>query len=163
MKKVTRRPLISSLILVFIGFFLLSGTIMPKKPDNPLSVILQIEKKTYRLSAPITLNLIITNEKPNEPVELTFTSSQRYDFVVTKEDKEIWRWSKDKVFALMLGEIVLEPEESLHYTETWEQRDNKGKFALPGRYKVVGILKTYPEITAEPEVVEIKDSVATSQ
>lgn len=126
-----------------------------KNSGDALSAMLQIEKRIYPLGTPIVINLMVTSKKMDEPVELTFSSAQRYDFVVTKGDKEIWRWSKDKLFAMMMDQITLKPGESLRYTQTWNQREQQGEHTPPGRYEIVGVLKTYPEVVSDPVVVEI--------
>lgn len=170
MKKIIKIGIIGCSILISVGFFLLSCAITSEEEslisesfDDSLRVILQIEKTSYQLGTPILMELIVSNEESNEPVKLTFYSSQRYDFIIIKEGEEIWRWSKDKLFAMMLEEIVLAPGESLHYTETWDQMDNKGERVLSGRYEIVGVFKTLPEIISEPAIVEIKPALASSQ
>jgi len=44
-------------------------------------------------------------------VNLTFNSGKNYDFIVKKlpEDKEVWRWSKGKIFTQALMSIMLDP------------------------------------------------------
>jgi hypothetical protein len=128
--------------------------LMSKKCLNGLELILQTEKAVYQLKEPIAIRLIVTN-KTNEVLKLTFSSTQEYDFVVRKEDKEIWRWSRDKIFAMMLNEIILEPNESLVYEERWNQLDNEGKLVSPGRYEITGILKTHPESIFQPITFKI--------
>ena len=130
--------------------------VISKKSDSPVRVVLHIEKATYPLKAPISMNLLITHEKPNEPAPLGFSSAQRYDFIIAKDDKEIWRWSEGRVFATMVDGIILQPGEYLRYREIWDQKDEEGAPVLPGRYRILGVLKTYPEVTSEPIVVEIK-------
>lgn len=71
---------------------------------------------------------------------LNFRSSRRYDFVVTQAGKEIWRWSAGKMFAQMLGTLKVEPGETLKYTETWNQVDDRGRRVPPGEYKVTATL-----------------------
>jgi len=115
-----------------------------KRVVNGLDVTLQTEKAVYKSGQTIVMRLTVTN-KGDKPLELTFFSSQRYDFVVEKEEKEIWRWSKDKVFAMMLGELTLQPDQSLVYQESWTQEDNTGRLVPPGKYEIIGILTTAPE------------------
>jgi hypothetical protein len=126
-----------------------------KRVVNGLEVTLQTEKAVYKSGQTIVMSLTVTN-KGDKPLELIFSSSQRYDFVVEKEGKEIWRWSKDKFFAMVLGEFTLQPDQSLVYEDTWAQEDNAGKLVPPGKYEIIGILTTAPEsITSYSLNIEI--------
>ena len=100
--------------------------------------------------------MVLAHQATDEPVQLDFSSSQKYDFIATQKGREIWRWSRDKVFAMMLDQMILKPGESLRYTATWDQRDNEGEFVPPGGYEIVGVLKTFPEVVSDPVVVDIK-------
>lgn len=71
-----------------------------------------------------------------EPVMLHFSTSQRYDFVISDEQgNERWRWSKGRVFAMVLGREAIGAERlRLTYTE-------RIPVSLPpGRYYVQGTL-----------------------
>jgi hypothetical protein len=68
---------------------------------------------------------------------LYYRTTQRYDIVVTdSEDKEVWRWSKDKAFGEVLEQVDLEPNEWLTFDEIWDQRDNAGQPVPAGNYRV---------------------------
>lgn len=96
------------------------------------------DKSKYRLSEPVRMTLKILNGGVL-PVKLIFTSTQRYDFTILKGDEEVWRWSKDKVFAMVVGSVSLKPFETRTYTETWNAIG-----ASPGEYKVVGVVTSRP-------------------
>lgn len=99
--------------------------------------------------------MIVTN-KTNRIFKSTFSSTQKYDFVVRKEKKEIWRWSEDKVFAMVLTEFVLAPQQSVTYQERWTpQGDGEGRHVVPGEYEIIGTLKTHPEILSPSIFIEI--------
>ena len=50
------------------------------------------------------------------PVTFDFTTSQRYDFAIYNSNgTEVWRWSDDKAFLQVLGQVTLEPGESVRY------------------------------------------------
>jgi len=73
----------------------------------------------------------------SEPMTLYYRTTQRYDIVVTdSEDKEVWRWSKDKAFGEVLEQVDLEPNEWLTFDELWDQRDNAGQPVPAGNYRV---------------------------
>jgi len=126
------------------------------KTINDLELVLKASKASYKPGESITLELIVTN-KGNEAFKETFRSAQLYDFVVEKDEKEIWRWSHDRMFAMMLTEFALEPQESVTYKETWDQKGDDGNFVESGKYNLVGILKTHPETHSFLIVIEIRD------
>lgn len=72
--------------------------------------------------------LTVSNES-DDPVSLTFSDSQRVDFVVrdSEADTERWRWSEGQLFAQMLGSETLDPGESVEYDAEWSA-DDAGSF-----------------------------------
>lgn len=74
--------------------------------------------------------LTVTNEGP-DPVELSFRSGQRFDFVVEEkpaesregsgegEKKVRWRYSDGRMFTQALESETLEPGESQSYEAVW--------------------------------------------
>ena len=48
----------------------------------------------------------------------------------------MWRWSKDKAFGEVLGEVSLEENELLTFNESWDQRDNDGQPVPAANYTV---------------------------
>jgi len=73
----------------------------------------------------------------SEPITLYYRSTQRYEIVITdSEDKEVWRWSKDKGFGQVLEQVSLGANEWLTFDESWDQRDNDGQPVPTGNYTV---------------------------
>lgn len=68
----------------------------------------------------------------HSPVQLSQPTSQTHDFAVSRDGKEIWRWSQDKLFLQMLTERVVQPGETLTYTGDW----TLPKPLPPGKYSV---------------------------
>lgn len=101
------------------------------------------------------MQLIVSNKR-NKVIKFIFPSAQKYDFVVKRNEKEVWRWSKDKMFAMVLTEFMLEPRQSVIYQEKWEPQEFKdGKVNAFGVYEIVGILKIKPEIISPSVFIEI--------
>lgn len=74
------------------------------------------------------------------PVRLRYPSGQSFDFSVTRDGREVWRWSADRMFTQALRDATLAPGETLQFEAGW--RPDAG---LPaGEYTVTG------ELTAEP-------------
>ncbi len=68
---------------------------------------------------------------------LEYPSTQRVDFIVEDENGvEVWRSSDGKAYEETEGTQVIEPGETVIYTETWDQTDREGEQALGGIYKV---------------------------
>jgi hypothetical protein len=67
-------------------------------------------------------------------MHLSFKDAQRFDFLIEKEGKEIWRWSKGQVFAQVLGEKRLRPGESMTYSAKFDEK------LPPGKYRITGMI-----------------------
>ena len=81
----------------------------------------------------VRLTLHVTNTS-GAPIELEFTSGQRYDFQVAQVDGDVigetlWTWSMDKSFMQALGTETLAAGASLSYTEEWSAGGRRGDFA----------------------------------
>ena len=95
---------------------------------------IMIDKMSYSVGELITMTLNVFNYTEEE-ITFHFNTSQRYDFIIEDEKgNEIWRWSEGRMFAQMLGEEILGPNnpEIIYATEY------KDKLS-PGYYKVTGI------------------------
>jgi len=100
--------------------------------ENDVLVEILTDKREYSVEEDVKISVIVTNRGINL-VELIFMSTQRYDFKILHEDREVWCWSSDRVFAMFLGQLFLKPGEKITYMETW-----KPKGIMPGEYKVIG-------------------------
>ncbi|HEX7126461.1 MAG TPA: BsuPI-related putative proteinase inhibitor [Thermodesulfobacteriota bacterium] len=143
------------------------GTTPETDPEttNRLLVGLGVEggsgpnRTAFRVGEPVTLVLFVEN-RGQTPVRLVHPSAQRYDFTVSREGREVWRWSAatGAVFAQALQEIEVPPGERLVHRETWRGTDTAGQPVPPGRYAARGLvplrgrqLESPPlEITLEP-------------
>ena len=96
---------------------------------------IMIDKMNYDVGEPIKMALKVFNYT-QEDIVFYFNTSQRYDFIIQDEEgSKIWRWSQDKMFAMVLGEETLGPlNPEVICTEEY-----KGKLS-PGYYKIKGIL-----------------------
>lgn len=100
------------------------------------------DKSRYSVGEPVKISITLMN-KGRDAIELTFTSAQRYDFIIMGKGKEVWRWSSGKAFAMVLESLHLTAGEKQTYTETW-----KPKNAASGKYEVTGIITSKPAHTA---------------
>lgn len=100
------------------------------------------DKDKYSVGEEVKMSVTVTN-KGSTSIELVFTSAQRYDFIVLKDDNEVWRWSTGKMFAMVLERLLLKPGEGQTYTERWKPND-----VTPRKYEVVGIIMSRPPLKA---------------
>ncbi|WLR51540.1 BsuPI-related putative proteinase inhibitor [Bacillus tianshenii] len=62
----------------------------------------------------------------SEDAELTYTSGQQYEIVVTNEEnEEVYRYSKDQAFTEAIEEKTLQAGESMTWHEEWTPQDAK--------------------------------------
>ena len=98
-------------------------------PSGDLAATMEVDVG----EAATTLRLHVTNVS-SEPVELEFSSGQRYDFAVTTEAGEtLWTWSADKSFMQALSMETLAPGASLRFSEAWPSAGQQGRFIAIGR------------------------------
>ena len=112
------------------------------------------------------LTLTVTNGG-DDPVELSFRSGQRFDFVVERIDdtdgnrtdgengeeggEVVWRYSDGRLFTQALGRETLEPGESRSHGTIWEDPP-------AGEYEVRGVV-TAENVDAEASMTVSVPSV----
>jgi hypothetical protein len=81
----------------------------------------------------VRLALHVTNAT-SAPLEFTFPTSQRYDFVVEGLGGErLWRWSDDRAFTQVVTRAVLEPGETWTMEAVWEHGGRAGAHVAAGQ------------------------------
>jgi hypothetical protein len=98
------------------------------------------------------------------PVTFNFRTSQRYDFIIyNSKGAEVWRWSADKMFLQVLGELTLNPGETVTYTarmkfvssgDIAKSADNAGGAMPQDLYTLKGVLTAYDPELYIPRVIE---------
>ncbi|HAJ32397.1 MAG TPA: hypothetical protein DCK79_03385 [Candidatus Atribacteria bacterium] len=129
--------LIIIVVAVFfsLGFWLVAfGNTTSEERNMNYGISMSTDKISYSVGEPIVMTLKIFNYTEEE-ITFHFNTSQRYDFIIEDEEgNEIWRWSQDKMFAMVLGEETLGPTS----TEVIYTAKYKDKLS-PGYYEVTGI------------------------
>lgn len=131
----------------------------PQRPEPgpkplPLKVELILPAAEFPLGTPVEMTLRVTN--PTSETVRAYTSYPGgYDFAVHSGGEEIWRWSHDKVFVAMVGQLVLAPGEVREFRETWDQKDNEGQPVPAGAYMAIGFLATHPRLRTDPVPFQI--------
>lgn len=87
-------------------------------------------------------SLTVTNISSN-PMKLVFSTGQRYDFIIKDiHGKEKVRWSEGEVFPDVMGELTINPEQTVTYGENLLL----GKVQKPlglGKYVVEGTITAH--------------------
>lgn len=105
-----------------------------------------------------------------EPVQMTFTISTLEDVTLVSEyqpTQNFWvegYWQA--VDDVQPGgiEVELLASESLTFQHAWDQRDNDGRFVLPGQYNVVGgslLWQILPSNSIPPDELEYRTDYTT--
>ena len=129
--------LIIIVVAVFssLGFWLVaSGDTTSEERNMNYGISMMTDKMNYSVGETIITTLKIFNYT-EEDIVFHFNTAQRYDFIIEDEEgNEVWRWSQDMMFAMVLGEETLGPTNT-EITYTVEYKDKLS----PGYYKVTGI------------------------
>jgi hypothetical protein len=112
------------------------------KVRNPVFIKIETDKQRYLSNEEIVLAITISNKKA-DTLELLFNTTQRYDFLVYKDSRLVWRWSEDKFFAMTIETLNINAGESLIFTEKWEPTA-----LMPGIYTAVGLITSQPRYKA---------------
>jgi hypothetical protein len=141
-------------VMVFsgLGLWLIAyGNTTSEEKNMNYGISMSTDKMSYSVGESITMTLKIFNYT-EEDIAFQFNTSQRYDFIIEDEKgNEIWRWSKDRMFAMVLGEEILglnNPE--VIYTAEYEDK------LSPGYYKVTGILVAQDRPMSGSIIIEVK-------
>ena len=147
--------------LAWVVFLLLTvgeaGSSWGQDDENTLRLSITTSKAAYPLGEPIKLSLAVKNISEHH-VTLTFASSKQYDFIVTREGHELWKWSNGQMFAMVLTRLVLDPQESRSFEADWLQTDRTGQQVQPGLYEVIGTLAVRSRLFSNSISFEIQAS-----
>lgn len=67
--------------------------------------------------------------------------------IVDRDGKEVLRWSEGRMFAEVIGSTLINPGESVRYTESIPLFDEEGRKLPAGEYTLVATLVGYPDFT----------------
>ena len=139
----TGNKVILCMILVFAACVLVAGCSVNAFRNLKVQVgasPVRVDGRNFQVFTVAALN---TGE---ESVKLQFSSGMQFDFVVVSGDTEIWRWSHDKVAAMMLTERDIASDELAVYSVVWDGSDVGGVEVAPGEYQVFGEILTKPKV-----------------
>ncbi|HHV17645.1 MAG TPA: LysM peptidoglycan-binding domain-containing protein [Thermoanaerobacterales bacterium] len=97
---------------------------------------LSLDKSVYRIGEQIVIRLRKKNIL-RVPLTLTYRTSQKVDFRVTRDDRLIWQWSQGRFFTPATTTDRFQPGEEKVYREAWDQRADS-IITRPGLYRITG-------------------------
>lgn len=87
---------------------------------------------------------------------VSFNSGQMYDFVVTQDGREVWRWSDGRAFHQAFIEESFAFGELRVFTAVWDGRDANGK-PVVGEVEVRGRLTSVPRLETPARALEMQE------
>lgn len=122
-----------------------------------LELVLQTTKASYPAGEPVPLKFKVINNG-SEAVEFTFSSGQKFDFLVKHDGKVIWRWSFGKQFIQVFSQITLEADQAVTYEVGWPQVDNMGNPVPAGEYEALALLTAIEPLESGALIIQILDN-----
>ncbi|HLL53870.1 MAG TPA: BsuPI-related putative proteinase inhibitor [Myxococcaceae bacterium] len=105
---------------------------------DPIRVAFSTDKTTYGRLDKAKLTLRVTNVA-TYPVTVQFPNAQLYEFTAnTPNGFNVWTWSRGKTFSPSPVELIIAPDETVQFQETWALVDNNGLPVSDGTYKMTG-------------------------
>lgn len=101
------------------------------------------DKRKYSVSAAIELRIVARNPS-GSIAKLRFDTAQRFDFLIFKAEDMVWRWSRDKLFAMGTSVLEISPHKSVSFSARLPAQ-KLGR----GRYDVIAIVTCDPPMHSE--------------
>jgi len=103
--------------------------------DGPLVYSAAVREEIFPRRTPVDMSLTVRNAGP-AAVVWSFATAQRFDAILYDDDcREIWRWSRGRMFAQAAGSLTIAPRGIITYRIRWDQRDQAGRQVRPGAYE----------------------------
>ncbi|MCU9615074.1 BsuPI-related putative proteinase inhibitor [Caldibacillus lycopersici] len=103
-----------------------------KLEEGTFQPTLQLSKTDHAIAIDFT-----AENTSGNPITLSFTSGQEYDFLVYNGNNElVYQWSKGRMFLQVIKEVTLENGDKINYKNTWNFVDNEGNVLPDGEYRI---------------------------
>lgn len=96
-----------------------------------VTMTFRVEPSRVKAGQSVRLTLSLQNSSGRK-VELVFPSGQKYDFWVTRDGRQVWRWSADRFFTQAVVRQTLEGQTGTQFSETW-QTEGAGTYEAHAR------------------------------
>jgi hypothetical protein len=101
---------------------------------------------------------VVAENRGRQSARLVFPTGQSFDLVVSRDGREVWRWSAGRVFTQAVREEEVRPGERRAERITWPGTDQQGQAVEPGTYEARGLVATEPPLTTPPIAVTVTPS-----
>ena len=124
-----------------------------------LSQTMEVKVTAIPKAAHCEITVVATN-KDTRPVVLKFNTAQQYDFYAKDQNQRIvWKWSNDRVFANVQTKTQLQPGQALSHSVKWKYLRNDGYRAKAGKYQIMGAVTAQPQnIYSKPVTLEVPEA-----
>ncbi len=102
---------------------------------NGLLYLVATDQDSYRRGGSVQVTFVKVNTSSRN-ITLNYNSSQRFDIVVLRANREVFRFSRGRTFARVAGRVVLGPGQLQAFRFIWDQRDNAGNLVTAGSYSI---------------------------
>lgn len=134
-------------------------TLAPEPAPAPLKPLSPYASEGPRLEISVEQEggkvkfVLRVQNKHDKIVPLNFGNDQSYDFIITSDSSAppVWRWSANHYFSKVRRSLALRPGESFEYSAEWNGQDLDHQPVPAGKYQVIGILTTNPELRTTPK------------
>ncbi|MFP4662585.1 MAG: BsuPI-related putative proteinase inhibitor [Halanaerobiales bacterium] len=117
---------------------------------NDLELTINTNKNRYSRDESMAVSILLMNQS-DQHVNLRFPSSQRYDLVLKRYNREIWRLSGDQGYTAAMNNIELAPDEFRLNTALITPGDEANLYY--GTYKLYAEVKTaHGEVLKSDEI-----------
>lgn len=130
----------------------------PNELDTRLLLMDQDGKEAdaFAIGERVTFEVVVRNRTAKFRT-LTLPSSQTHDIIVSRKEREVWRWSAGRMFAQVVTEVTLPPGASRGYKVSWDLSGPNGTLVAPGEYRAVGLVPAgVPGTRSEPVVFTVR-------
>lgn len=97
---------------------------------------LSLNKAVYKMGEPVVIRLRKKNIL-SVPLTLTYSTSQKVDFRVSRDNNLIWQWSRNQFFTQVVISDTFQPGEEKVYRVVWDQKADD-VLTRPGTYRITG-------------------------
>lgn len=109
----------------------------PNQPQIPAEKPnVYVDLKTTKEDGRLRIDFALVNES-TQKVSYEFNNGQQYDIVITKDGREVYRWSRGKFFTMALTKVDIAAEGKYQFPAVyWDYIDKNNKKVLPDKYTV---------------------------
>lgn len=115
---------------------------------------LNVDRKTYSRGKHMEFTFKKCNATSRNRI-LNYNTEQRFDIVVLRKGREVWRWSEDRYFDCCTGTKEYRPGQCRSYKATWDLRNKKGRYVASDEYTIraTDMAKELRNIYIDSEIV----------